>query len=172
MSRWRVYGAFAGLFVLGALTGRMTVPAKVVSVDRLVEVERAAKAQVATAQAETTKAKKANVRWMTKTEYLPGGTITVTKTVIKEVERQERATTATAAASTETREAAKTVVRERIVERDTRPKWSIAGRAGMGLDLKPRYQGEIGRRIWGGLWLTGGADISQRTALVGLRMEF
>lgn len=59
----------------------------------------------------------------------------------------------------------------RIVEQ-ARPSWSVGGSVGLGLDLKPRYGAEVGRRVWGGLWVTAGADISGRAALVGLRAEF
>ncbi len=73
----------------------------------------------------------------------------------------------------------RTVTVEKLVYRDRTqvvatplPKWSAGGNVGLGLDGRARYGGEVGRRLFGNLWFTVGADIPTPAARLGLRLEF
>src|SRR4051812_13986897 len=171
MSKWRVYAAVLGALALAFLCGRMTVPRQYVTVDKLVEVEKAAKAQVATAVAAKEAAKKEAIRWRTQTVYLPGGTVTVTKEVIKEVERKASESSATTATVVETHERTKVEVHTKVVTAPL-PNWAIGASAGLDTGMRRHFQGDIGRRIIGPVWLTGTVDVTSRAALVGVRFVF
>jgi hypothetical protein len=164
-----VLGAVCVAFVVGRGTQ------KTVTVEKIREVEKAAQQKVEAAKAEVATAKTAassdRVQWRTRTIYEPGGTVEVVKEVVREVERKT--------GETKVEVQTKVVVQERTVFRDRervteapRPGWSMAARAGLGLDGRPRYGGELGRRLFGGLWITAGADVTSRAALVGLRWDF
>jgi len=148
---------------------------KTIEVEKIREVEKTAEKRVEQAKAETVVAKQAaakvETRWRTVTVYQPGGEVTVTKYVDREVEKhhEEQAARVETRVVTET----KTVVqeRERIVAAPL-SRWSVAARGGLNLEGRPQYGGELGRRVIGGLWVTAGADVPNRAALVGLRLEW
>lgn len=165
--------AFLGAVCLSFVIGRGTQ--KTVTVEKIREVEKTAEKKVEAARAEVAVAKQAadsdTTKWRTKTVYLPGGTVEVVKEVVREVEKK----TGEVRVEVQT----KVVVQERTVFRDRLqltpaplPRWSVGVHGGMGLDLRPRYGGELGRRLVDGLSFTVGIDVPTRAATLGLRLEF
>lgn len=166
-----VLGACALSFVIGHGTR------KTIEVEKIRTITAQAQTEIVQAQTKALKAERdaldAKTHWRTKTVYLPGGTVEVTKEVVKEVERHHDEQAAQVVT--------KTVVQDRVVYRDVKtekvvaaplPRWSVGARAGLNLDGRLQYGGEVGRRLIGGLWVTAGADVPNRAALVGLRVEF
>lgn len=163
--------AFLG--AAGFELGRVSAPAPAKTTEVSHSAVAAAKAATVqkTETALSSVAVDQGVRWRERIVYRPGGTTTVIRTVEKRDET--KATEAKAETASATTIETRTVEVEKLkVVETARPNWSVAARAGLGLDGKPRYQGEAGRRIVGGLWLTLGADVATRAALVGLRMDF
>lgn len=183
MTKLRVAGAAIGLFAVGALAGRMSVPAHVVPAEKLKEVE--AKAKIAVAAAfDDAKAAKAGARKLDVDKsflqdyhwtWHPDGTVEATASTTKKDTRSVASASTASAEHKAASSSAKANVEYRYLEKVTeayRPKWSIEARAGLGLDGKLRYQGEVGRRLFSGVWLTLGADVTSRVALAGVRVEF
>jgi len=168
-----IFLAWLGSLCLAFVIGHGT--RKTIEVEKVREVEKAATAKVEAAKAEVVAVKKAanddTTRWRTRTVYLPGGTVEVTKEVVREVEKKQEERAAQVIT--------KTVVQERIVYKDREklvvakpPSWALGVGAGLGLDGRARYGGDVGRRLFGSLWLTAGVDVSTRAAQLGLRLEF
>lgn len=164
-----VLGLCAMSFVIGHGTR------KTIEVEHIREVEKTAEVKVAQAKAETVVAKQAaaktETRWRTVTVYQPGGEVTVTKYVDREVQAEHSEQAAKVVERVVTQE--KVVFKDReVVRAAPGPRWSVGARAGLNLDGKLQYGGDLGRRLVGGLWITAGADVPNRAALVGLRWEF
>lgn len=160
------------LALLASFTaGRMSKPGRVVEVVRTVEVEKRVEVKVAVRDTASLATQAADVKWRTRTIYRPGGTVIVTRDVAQVATSSQATETKSQSSQMLAQEHAKATESTRIVEQ-ARPSWSVGGSVGLGLDLRPRYGAEVGRRVWGGLWMTAGADISGRAAMVGARLEF
>jgi hypothetical protein len=164
-----VLAAMAVSYVIGRGTQ------KTVTVEKIREVEKVAETKVAAAKAETATAKHQaqadKTQWRTRTIYVAGQVVEVVKEVVREVEKK--------VGETRIETVTKTVTVEKLVHRDRLviqavepPRWSAAASVGAGLDRRMRYQGEVGYRLTGGLWLTGTVDVSGRALLGGVRWEF
>jgi hypothetical protein len=165
--------AFLGAVSLAFVIGRGTQ--KTITVEKIREVEKTAEKQVQAARAEVAVAKRTadsdSTRWRTKTVYLPGGTVEVTKEVVREVEKK--------VGETRTVVQTKVVTEEKVVYRDRLqvvaarpPNWAAGANAGVDLGGRLHYGGVLERRVAGGLWFTVGADVPSRAATLGLRVEF
>lgn len=69
------------------------------------------------------------------------------------------------------------VDREKLVAKEAKAappglKWSVGAAAGVDVQGRLRYGGELGRHLVGGLWFTAGVDVPTRAATLGLRLEF
>lgn len=119
-----------------------------------------------------------SIHWRTYTVYYPDGTIGVDKSVDK-ADTHRTAASSTTAATTDAKGSAEAlhaeshieyVYQDKLIER-ARPNWSIGASAGLGLDGRLRCQGEVSRRLFGGVSATLGVDVTARAALLGLRLE-
>ncbi|HYE59070.1 MAG TPA: hypothetical protein VD948_11220 [Rhodothermales bacterium] len=168
-----VIAALTAAFILG----RVSAPAKTLTVERLVEVqaeEKTARAVEETAGNERVREVAGPVRTVWRTKTVPGSCEAVT-----EVERIEGATEKTSessslrAASTvegTTKLAINSRESVRIVERP-KDRWGLVGNVGMGLDGKPRYGGELTRDM-GPLRFGVGVDVPTRAAVVKLGLTW
>lgn len=163
--------ALAVLLALTFLVGRTTAPTR----ERVVEVtsvrEKVAEAKTTTAASSSLIYGSGYAKQRDHKVTRPDGTVEETHEVETGNVNREEKREASSIAETKTAEREKLVYRERVAEA-AKPSWAVGVSAGVGLDLRPRYQGEIARRIVGGLWLTVTVDVSGRAALAGLRMEF
>lgn len=172
-SRGQALGVLAAV-CLSFVIGRGTQ--KTVTVEKVREVEKAAEQKVEAARAEiaTVKASAASdaTHWRTKTVYLPGGTVEVEKEVVREVEKKTEERAVQVVTKVVTQE--KVVFRDRLVEQlqPAPPSWAVGAAAGLGLDGRPRYGGQVEWRAGGPLWFTVGVDVPTRAATLGLRLEF
>jgi F420-0:gamma-glutamyl ligase len=136
-----------------------------VEVERKVEVEK--RVEVAVAQVETRDV----VRWRTRVVTKADGTRIETHETLKADEKKSATKTEKQAERIVTQERERLVYRDKLVE-TSRPGWSLGAQAGLGLDGKPRYGGEVGRRIVGGLWASVAVDVPTRSLWGGVRFEF
>lgn len=160
-------GAGVALTALVFLAGRLSAPAPSKTASAVAEKTTSLATSEATKSA--TVVIREVTKWRDRVVTKPDGTRIETHEAVRDEGRRD-----------ERREAAretklKVEERERIVYRETaaaRPDWSVGAAAGTGLDLKPRYQVGVARRLVGGLWLTVTADVTGRAAYAGLRFDF
>lgn len=170
--KWFEAGSAIAIGLLASfVVGRATAPGHSIATDRIADVKSDTSVHTVAAETKKAEATKEVVRWKTQTVYLPGGTVTVTKTVVKEAETKATASTTTSSTAAVVHETVRTEVHEKIVT-PPRPRWAVGANAGYGLDGKLRYGGQLERRIVGGLWVTAGVDVTSKAALIGLRWEF
>lgn len=184
-----VIGAGAAVLLgLAFFLGRTTAPTRIheVTVSAKADVKSDAKLD---AKVESTKAQQSTagsvatdqgIEWDETTVYRPNGTVRShtrsvrkadsTKTSSETKSSQESAKAETHAAS-HSESHTEYVYRDKLIE-TARPNWSVGAHAGLGTDLTPRYGGEVGRRIVGGLWLTASVDVPTRAATLGIRFDF
>jgi hypothetical protein len=167
-----VLGACLISFVIGHGTR------KVIEVEHVREVQVQAERKIEAAKAETTVAKReaaaARTRTVVHTVYVHGEPVEVTKEVVREVEKHHEEQAAQVVTKVVHDE--HTVFVDRAVEKTVAaplPRWSVGVRAGLNLEGRLQYGGELGRRLGPlPLWLTAGADVPNRAALLGLRLEW
>jgi hypothetical protein len=180
--------AFAGVACLAFFLGRTTAPSKLHDVQ--VSATSDSKSDMKTdSQAERTASQQSTAssvatdqgsEWTEHTTFRPDGSIRSTRKTFKKAdsrtetaEKKASQEVAKATAHAEAHAEAHTeyVYKDRLVEA-ARPNWSLGAHAGLGLDLKPRYGAELGRRVGGGLWLGVAVDVPTRAGEVVARLEF
>jgi hypothetical protein len=168
-------GAAALALLLAAYSaGRYATPAKVVTKNRFVEVEKVVERVRVETVIQTVEVVKKDVRTVTRWEKNPDGRVIVTKTEEDKTETKNEADTATKAESVKVVEREKIVERLKIVE-SKRPDWLIGAQIGVKDVFAPLngtiYGATIDRRIIGSAYLGVWANTSGAVG-VGLRLEF
>ncbi len=159
-----VIGIGAACLVAGLAIGRWATPPEVREVEKIVEVEKAGKAEAKEAVAtKATEEAKVSIRWR-RAKTLPDGTRTEESGEQEATASTASELTRTAEVKTEYKDRWREVEKLRIVE--NRPDWLLSARAGVDVgDMRPVYAGEVGRRVLGGLFVTVSGD--SRGAVMG-----
>lgn len=155
MNRPAIIGGAAVLLVGAFLAGRFTAPTPPARVEtRTVTVDREVRVEVAAKQTAATETKAAEVRTRTITRWLPSPAGPVVEQV---TEADTRATSTSAAVSTETRAVQTDRVRtETVIKLVVQPdpdKWRVGVTAGLHLDAGRVYGVTLARRIVGPAWV-------------------
>lgn len=155
-------------FALGLAAGRSTARPRVETRTETVTVEK--RVEVAAKVADTATKTDQDVQWRERVVYRKGGTVVVTREVVRWDEREVSTHTAeTQATATEHAAVTSTV---RIVEPPRAAQWALGAFAGLGLDGSRHAGGEVSRRILGPLWLGAHVDVPARAAMLSARLEF
>lgn len=169
MSRQLVLAGVVALFAGGFVSGRVSVPAaRVVTRTETVTVEK--RVEAAAKVADTATKTDQGVQWREKVVYRKGGTVVVTREVVRRDEHEASTHAAETKATTIEHAAATSTVR--IVEPPRLAQWSLGAFAGLGLDGGRHAGGEVSRRILGPLWLGAKVDGVARVAMLSARVEF
>lgn len=155
-------------FALGVVAGRGTARPRVETRTETVTVEK--RAEVAAKVADTATKTDQGVQWRERVVYRKGGTVVVTREVVRRDEHEVSTRTAETHVATSERAVATSTVR--IVEPPRRAQWALGAFAGLGLDGARHAGGEVSRRILGPLWLGVRVDVPTRAGMLGVRVEF
>lgn len=165
------------LLICGYVGGRYAQPARVVEKEKRVEVVKTVESKtrestvtVATADNENTRR---TVVYRTRYIRRPDGTTEATTESESKADRD--ISRSVASGSTEKTAEIRYVDRwqtkevEKLVE-SARPRWSVGASAGMGLDGRKHYGGDVAYRLFGPVAATLSADVAARSMMVGLRV--
>lgn len=166
--------ALTGLAALAAAfgLGRLTAP-KPVAVK-----ETASKLHSKTDEVKTFTSREVTVanvsgvtKWRERVVYVPTGEIRVER----EGERSDAAQTKTdATKAQEVRVETKTVVETKYVERAPLPlpRWAVGASYSAALDGRMGVGADVGVRLFGPVWATGGVDLATKAGRIGIRVTF
>lgn len=155
-------------FALGLVAGRSTAHPRVETRTETVTVEK--RVEVAAKVADTATKADQGVQWRERVVYRKGGTVVVTREVVRRDEHE--ASTHAAETHVATSEHAGVTSTVRIVEPPRAAQWALGAFAGLGLDGGRHAGGEVSRRILGPLWLGVKVDATARAAMLSARLEF
>lgn len=155
-------------FALGLVAGRSTARPRVITRTETVTVEK--RVEVAAKVADTAVKSDQGIQWRERVVYHKGGTVVVTREVVRRDEHEA----STHAAETHVTSSGRAVDTStvRIVEPPRAAQWALGAFAGMGMDGARHAGGEVSRRVLGPLWLGAKIDATARIGMLSARVEF